>query len=162
MTDQNIQTHRFENGLTLVTELMTDVQSAAFSLIVPSGSVFDPEGKNGSSAVLCDLLVRGDIGRTTDHFDGLAVAEIDLADGQSVRIRMWRALANSTDSNLRKIGPRRGDLDILESTERKTLDEIGFCGEIDEFREPLKRCPHQTCSNTRRSPSKSSRMSGMP
>jgi predicted Zn-dependent peptidase len=34
---QNIQTHTFENGLTLVVERMTDVQSAAFSLLVPAG-----------------------------------------------------------------------------------------------------------------------------
>ena len=59
MKDQNIQTHSFENGLTLVIESMPGVQSAAFSLMVPSGSIYDPTGQNGSAAVLCDLITRG-------------------------------------------------------------------------------------------------------
>jgi predicted Zn-dependent peptidase len=59
MKEQNIQTHEFDNGLTLVIEPMSDVQSASFSLLVPSGSVFDPAGGNGSASVLCELLMRG-------------------------------------------------------------------------------------------------------
>ena len=38
---------------------MDDVQSAAFSLLVPAGSIYDPPGQNGTASVLSDLIVRG-------------------------------------------------------------------------------------------------------
>lgn len=56
---QEFQTHIYDNGLTLVFEPMADVQSAAFSLLVPAGSVFEPHGRNGTAAVLSDLIMRG-------------------------------------------------------------------------------------------------------
>lgn len=59
MADLPVQSHTFDNGLTLLVEPMRAVQSAAFSLAVPAGVVFEDEGRNGSSAVLCDLMVRG-------------------------------------------------------------------------------------------------------
>lgn len=59
MARQTIVTKKFSNGLTLVVEPMADVQSAAFSLLVPGGSIFDPEGKSGSAAILSDLITRG-------------------------------------------------------------------------------------------------------
>jgi predicted Zn-dependent peptidase len=40
-------------------EPMTDVQSAAFSLLVPSGSIYDPAEQNGTASVLCELIMRG-------------------------------------------------------------------------------------------------------
>ncbi|MGE3314431.1 MAG: M16 family metallopeptidase [Planctomycetaceae bacterium] len=59
MKDQDIQISTLDNGLVLVIEPMADVQSASFSLLVPSGSVHDPVGQNGSATVLCELLTRG-------------------------------------------------------------------------------------------------------
>jgi predicted Zn-dependent peptidase len=59
MKDQTIHTQKLENGLTLVLEPMRDVQSAAFSLLVPAGSIYDPPGQEGCAAVLCDLITRG-------------------------------------------------------------------------------------------------------
>ena len=59
MKEQTIQTHALANGLTLVVEPMRDVQSAAFSLLVPAGSIFDPPGENGTAAILSDLITRG-------------------------------------------------------------------------------------------------------
>ncbi len=56
---QNIQTHTFENGLTLIVQNMTGVKSAAFSLLVPSGSIYDAPNKNGSASVLSDWIARG-------------------------------------------------------------------------------------------------------
>ena len=59
MRNQDIQISTLDNGLVLVVEPMADVQSAAFSLLVPSGSVYDPPGQNGSASVLCELILRG-------------------------------------------------------------------------------------------------------
>ena len=47
------------NGLTVLVEPMRRVRSAALSLLVPAGSVYDPPGRNAAAAVLCDLLTRG-------------------------------------------------------------------------------------------------------
>ena len=59
MPRQEIQTHEFDNGLTLLVEPMAAVKSAAFSLLVPGGSIFDPPGHNGSAAVLTEWIARG-------------------------------------------------------------------------------------------------------
>ena len=59
MTDQNIHTHRFQNGLMLIVEAMSDVQSAAFSILVPAGCIHDQPGQRGTAAMLSDWLTRG-------------------------------------------------------------------------------------------------------
>ena len=46
-------------GATLLVEPMADVQSASFSCLVPAGSIYEPAGINGLSAVLTDLVTRG-------------------------------------------------------------------------------------------------------
>ena len=52
-------THRLSNGLTVVVEEMPDVQSAAITVLHPTGSVYDPVGKSGTAALLAELLSRG-------------------------------------------------------------------------------------------------------
>lgn len=59
MAKQQIRIHTFDNGLTLIVEPMPDVQSAAFSMLLPAGSAYDPDGKNGTAAILSDVAVRG-------------------------------------------------------------------------------------------------------
>ena len=59
MGKQLIQTHQFSNGLTLVAETMDDVQSAAFSILFPSGSIYDPPNKRGTASILSELVTRG-------------------------------------------------------------------------------------------------------
>ncbi len=51
--------HTLENGLTVIVEPMRDVRSAAFSFLVPAGSVHDPVGQNGTAAILSDFILRG-------------------------------------------------------------------------------------------------------
>lgn len=50
---------QFDNGLTVLIEPMADVQSAAFSLLVPAGSVYDPADQAGCASVLADMITRG-------------------------------------------------------------------------------------------------------
>src|SRR5262245_37915363 len=59
MPDQQIHTRTFPNGLTLIIEPMADVQSAAFSLLIPAGSNYDPPGREGAASVLADWITRG-------------------------------------------------------------------------------------------------------
>ncbi len=77
MADLPVQSHIFDNGLTLLVEPMRSVQSAAFALAVPAGVIYEEEGQNASSAILCDLMVRGagdlDNRSLSDHLDRLGL-----------------------------------------------------------------------------------------
>ena len=83
MADQHVHSHQLDNGLTLLVEPMRAVQSAAFSLSVPAGVVYEDDGRNGSSAILCDLMMRGageyDTRALSDRLDHLG-----LQRGESV------------------------------------------------------------------------------
>ena len=59
MPEQIIQTHELPNGLTVVIEPMSDVQSAAFCFLIPGGSAFDPAERGGTAAALTDWITRG-------------------------------------------------------------------------------------------------------
>ncbi|MDA0832633.1 MAG: pitrilysin family protein [Planctomycetota bacterium] len=59
MHHQELNVHRLANGMTLVVETMRNVQSAAFTLLLPSGSVFDPPDQNGVASVLATWLLKG-------------------------------------------------------------------------------------------------------
>ncbi len=77
MPRQQILTHTFPNGLTVLVEPMADVQSAAFSLLVPAGAIYDLSGQEGCASVLCDWMSRGagerDSRQLTDDLDNLGL-----------------------------------------------------------------------------------------
>lgn len=51
--------HTLANGLVLLAEPVDSVQSAAFTLLVPSGYSSDPADRLGLSELLCDMVLRG-------------------------------------------------------------------------------------------------------
>lgn len=51
--------HTFANGLVLVAQPMTAVESAAICIMVPAGATGDPAGQLGSANLLGDLVFRG-------------------------------------------------------------------------------------------------------
>jgi len=57
--EQIIHSKRFDNGLVLVLERMSGVRSAAFTMLIPSGAAYDPEGRDGLAAMLADMVFRG-------------------------------------------------------------------------------------------------------
>ena len=59
MQEQSIHHFPFDNGLNLIVERMSHVQSAAFTLMTPSGSVYEPKGENGTASAALDLMTRG-------------------------------------------------------------------------------------------------------
>ena len=77
MPGQQIHTHTYANGLTLLIEPMADVQSAAFSLLVPAGSIYDPPGHEGGASLLSDWIMRGagdrDSMQLTNELDNLGL-----------------------------------------------------------------------------------------
>ena len=99
MSAQKIETHTFENGLTLLVEQMPGVKSGAFSLMVPGGSVFDPPDANGSAALLCEMLIRGagDLGSREFNaaLDNLGVQHREHAGNQFVTFSVTSSVTSS-------------------------------------------------------------------
>lgn len=83
MTTSPIQTTQLANGLTLLVETLPDVQSAAFSLLIPAGSASEPEGGNGTAAALCDWMFRG-AGTRTHRELSAATDGLGLQSNESV------------------------------------------------------------------------------
>lgn len=48
-----------DNGLTVIVESLPELQSAAYSLLIPSGSAYDLPGTSGTASALCDWITRG-------------------------------------------------------------------------------------------------------
>lgn len=59
MTGHAINQTTLSNGLTVIVETMPAVQSAAFCLLIPAGSAYDPSGQNGTANALADWITRG-------------------------------------------------------------------------------------------------------
>lgn len=63
-----ILTQKFDNGLVLLGESIPTAESAAFTIRVPAGSIFEPGNRNGLSAVTCELAQRGAGARDSRQF----------------------------------------------------------------------------------------------
>ena len=59
MPEQTIVLHTMANGVTLIIEPMAAVQSAAVTLQLPAGVSHEAAGKNGTSALLGEMMLRG-------------------------------------------------------------------------------------------------------
>jgi predicted Zn-dependent peptidase len=54
-----IHQHTYSNGLALVAETMPSVQSAAFTLLLPAGAVYEPSHQGGAASMLSEWVTRG-------------------------------------------------------------------------------------------------------
>ena len=63
-----IFSHTYANGLVLVAEPIMSLESAAFTFLVPSGCVFDPEPLPGLAAFTCEMGLRGSGPRDSRRF----------------------------------------------------------------------------------------------
>lgn len=74
---QTIHTHEFPNGLVLLAEPMRSLESAAFTIRVPSGCIYEPDGRGGLAAMMLDMTLRGagerDSRQFVDDLDNLGV-----------------------------------------------------------------------------------------
>jgi predicted Zn-dependent peptidase len=57
--EEQIFHHTYANGLTLVGQPMPWLESAAFSIAVPAGHRYDPDGKHGLANFACEMVQRG-------------------------------------------------------------------------------------------------------
>ena len=102
MPEQQIQTHILPNGLTLLIEPMADVQSAAFSLMIPCGSNHDPVGQEGAASILCDWLMRGagerDNRQLTTALDNLGIQRSEGVGHSHISLAGAALAANLPDA----------------------------------------------------------------
>jgi len=77
----SILSRTFPNGLVLVAEPMAALQSAAFTFLLPAGSVHDPLARSGLSGFTCEMALRGAGPRDSRQFlldlDNLGVERSD-------------------------------------------------------------------------------------
>src|ERR1700722_15162117 len=106
---QTIETRTLPNGLTLIIEPMEDVQSAALSLLVPAGSVFDPPGQNASASVLCELIPRGAGDRDSKQLSA-APDNLGVQHSESVGIVHFTFSAATLAQNLASALPLYADM----------------------------------------------------
>jgi predicted Zn-dependent peptidase len=59
VSSRDIKSHQLANGMVLIGEPNTAVQSAAITLLVPCGYTTDPQDRLGISSLLCDMVLRG-------------------------------------------------------------------------------------------------------
>lgn len=56
---QAIYSHQFDNGLILLAEAMEWLESAAFTIQLPAGYIYDPAERQGLANLACDMVQRG-------------------------------------------------------------------------------------------------------
>ena len=59
MADPPVLTRVLRNGVTVVVQEMSHLQSAAITMLLPAGSVYDQPGRSGTAALLAEMLPRG-------------------------------------------------------------------------------------------------------
>lgn len=79
--EQQIHVHTFDNGLVLLGEPMKSLESAAFTIRVPAGYAYEPEGRGGLSVMTNEMVLRGcgerDNRRFVEDLDNLGVERGD-------------------------------------------------------------------------------------
>lgn len=83
-TSTNTRTHTFDNGLVLISEHVSGVQSLALRCLLPAGAVFEDIHNLGASSVCAEMLMRGagdrDSRQQADAFDRSgALRDVDNA-----------------------------------------------------------------------------------
>lgn len=106
---ENVFTHTFANGLTLLAERMPGVKSAAMNLLVPAGAANDPADQRGSATVLAEMVMRGagprDSRALTEHLDNLG-----LSRSSGASLHHTRFTAASLAQNVLKALPAYADI----------------------------------------------------
>ena len=86
----DIQSHQYDNGLTLIVEPMTGVQSVSMDLLLGAGAAAEPGDQLGVAAVLSDMIFRGagdlDARAHSEALDRLGVHRDSSVDPQHLSL----------------------------------------------------------------------------
>lgn len=128
---ERVRIHRLDNGITLLGEEMDDVASGAFSILVPLGAATDPEGFEGSAAVLSEMFHKGagpfDSRQLSAEFENMG-AQRSHSAGTEVSFFSGAVLGENLGAVLKLystvlLEPRLPE-DELESVKQLALQEI--------------------------------------
>src|SRR5688572_9948816 len=67
-TAEPILSHQYENGLALIAEPMSSLESAAMTILSPAGAIHDPSERCGLATLTCELMLRGCGPRSSREF----------------------------------------------------------------------------------------------
>lgn len=85
-----IHTRELPNGLTLLAEPIDGVQSLGMTLLLPAGTIYEPDDRQGTAGVLAELICRGAGGRSarehSDELDRLGVHRSTNAGGRHLQL----------------------------------------------------------------------------
>lgn len=88
----------FDNGLTLVAERMDWCESVACAVLVPAGSIYDPDTKPGLANLVCEMALRG-AGDHDSHGLIEAFESLGSERGESVgHAHIWYSFATLTEN----------------------------------------------------------------
>ncbi|MFW5681974.1 MAG: insulinase family protein, partial [Phycisphaeraceae bacterium] len=83
--DSDIRTFTLPSGLTLLAEPIEGVQSLGMTLLLPAGTIHEPDDRQGAAGVLAELICRGAGGLSarehSDELDRLGVHRSANAGG---------------------------------------------------------------------------------
>jgi len=80
-----VNVHCLDNGLVLLGEQMSSLESAAFTFLVPVGAAYEPVDRRGLGAILCDMIQRGCGDRNSRQFID-ALENLGVDGGESVSV----------------------------------------------------------------------------
>jgi predicted Zn-dependent peptidase len=84
VAQQQQQQHEFPNGLVLVAEAIPSVQSAAFTLLLPAGAVYESPQGAGAATMLSEWIMRGAGERDSRELLG-ALDNLGVSHGESAQ-----------------------------------------------------------------------------
>ncbi|WP_428388057.1 M16 family metallopeptidase [Mucisphaera sp.] len=113
----HIQTHRLANGLTVIFEPMTGVESAALTLLVPAGIAAEPEDRQGVAGLLTEMICRGAGGLSSREHVAM-LDRLGVQRSTSASIRQMRVGATVVADRLSEAIPP-----VLDMVLRPNLDE---------------------------------------
>ncbi|MCC7147271.1 MAG: insulinase family protein [Phycisphaeraceae bacterium] len=117
---ERIYQHQLCNGLTLLAEPVAGAQSLAMSFLLPAGVAMEPDGQQGVSALLAEMICRGAGDRDARAFsEALDLLGVDR--GTSVETRYLRVGAAMIGSRATEALPL-----LLDMVRRPRLDENGL------------------------------------
>jgi len=130
-TPDTIESHTLANGLTVLIQQIPSVQSAAYCLLVPAGSIYDRAGKNGTASVTCDMLTRG-AGERDSRQLAIAQDSLGLQSGESVQAKHIKYSGATLKDNL------SASLEILADIVRRPhLKEEQFAPAVNSVKHSL-------------------------
>ncbi|MGL4553441.1 MAG: M16 family metallopeptidase [Gemmataceae bacterium] len=96
---ETVNQYTFPNGLTLLSERMDHVRSAAVNFLVPAGCGRDPSGREGLAGVVAELITRG-AGDRDSRALMLAFDNLGIDRSESVGVQHMRFWGSTLATNV--------------------------------------------------------------